>query len=162
MAIALPEFNGQQFLRALVEMHEKAVAIRDQSGDLTYRLINDIQRADAQMRVGIAGLTADAQAVPAKTLAYLTDRGVDATTLGQVNTKVQALNTALAAWRTLVRNTVLALTGSDLIELRETNMQSEILREVVQKNAIPGASAASLRSSTELAAVITALEALGA
>jgi hypothetical protein len=162
MAIALPEFNGQQFLRALVEMHEKAVTIRDQSGDLTYRMINDIQRADAQMRVGIAGLTVDAQAIPAKVLSYLTERGVDAATLGQVNTKVQALNTALAAWRRLVGQTVVGLSGRDLVELRETNTQGEILREVQQKNAIPGAAAASLRSSTELAAVITALEALGA
>jgi hypothetical protein len=162
MAIALPEFNGQQFLRALVEMHEKATAIRDQTGDLTYRLINDIQRADVQMRVGIAGLTVDAQAVPAKVLSYLTDRGLDATTLGQVNTKVTALNTALAAWRTLLGQTVFALSGSDLIEIRETNVQGETLREVSQKNAIPGTAAASLRSSSQLAAVITALEALGA
>jgi len=162
MGIALPESNGQRFLRALVEMHEKAVAIRDQSGDLTYRLINDIQRADVEMRVGVAGLTADAQAVPAKTLAYLTDRGVVATTLGQVNTKVNALSTALAAWRALLGTTVFALSGSDLVEIRETNVQGEVLREVTQKNAIPGASSASLRSSQELADVITALEALGA
>jgi len=162
MAIALPEFNGQRFLLALVEMHEKAVAIRDQSGDLTYRLIHDIQRADVEMRVGIAGLTADAQAVPAKTLAYLTDRGVDAATLGQINTKVTALNTALTAWRQLLSSTIFGLSGSDLVEARETNVQGETLIEIAQKNAIPGASAASLRSSQELADVITALEALGA
>lgn len=162
MSIALPEFNGQRFLRALVEMHEKATTIRDQTGDLTYRLINDIQRADVEMRIGIAGLTVDAQAVPTKVLSYLTDRGVDATTLGQVNTKVQALNTALGAWRVLFRDTVLALSGADLIEIRETNLQGETLREVLQKNAIPAASASALRSSQELADVITALEALGA
>jgi len=162
MAIALPEFNGQRFLRAVVEMHEKAVAIRDQSGDLTYRLINDIQRADVEMRVGIAGLTTDAQAVPAKTLAYLTDRGVVATTLGEINTKVQALNTALTAWRQAIGTLMNSLSAQDLYVITSLNYQGETLREVQLRTAIPGASAAPLRASQELADVITALEALGA
>lgn len=161
MAIALPEFNGQRFLRALADMHEKAVVVRDQAGDLTYRTINDIQRADVEMRVAVNGLTVDAQATPTKVLSYLTERGVLAANLGEVVTKVTALNTALAAWRGVLASSVTGLPATDLIEIRSTNVQGETLLEVQQKNAIPGAAAASLRSSTELAAVITALEALG-
>lgn len=162
MAIALPEFNGQRFLRALVSMKENAVAIRDQSGDLTYRRINEIQRSLADMQLGIDGLIEDRQAVPAKTFAYLTDRGVTATNFQDLNAKTQALATALQAWRQAVRQTVVNLSGSDLIEVRATNYQGQTLREIVQKNAIPGTTAAPLRASQELADVITALEDLGA
>lgn len=163
MHIALPEFNGQRFLKALVAMHTAAVAIRDQTGDLTYRLINDIQRADADMRVGIAGLQADiaAGARAAGVQTYLNDRGV-AGNLSEIVTKVNALNTALGNWRTAVGQVVFALGGRDLIELRQTDVSGQTLQELAQKNAIPAASAPSLRASTELAAVITALEALEA
>jgi hypothetical protein len=162
MAIALPEFNGQQFLRALVDMHEKAVVIRDQTGDLTYRLINDIQRADVQMRVAMNGLTNDAQAVPAKTLGYLTERGLNATTLAQANAKVQALETALGAWRQAIGTLMNSLSAQDLYVITSLDVQGETLREVQLRSAIPAASAAPLRASTQLAAVITALEDLGA
>lgn len=162
MPIALPEFNGQKFLRAIVEMHEKTTTIRDQAGDLTYRLINDIQRADVNLRVAMTGLSADAQATPAKVLSYLKERGLNATGLPQVNTKVVTLNAALASWRGVMASTVNSLSASDLIEIRTTNVDGEVLREVQQRNAIPGASAASLRTSQELADVIAALEDLGA
>jgi len=163
MAIALPEFNGQRFLRALIDMHEKAVTIRDQQGDLTYRLINEIQRADVEMRVGIAGLTSDAgQVSGAVILSYLTDRGVVATSLGDLNTKVGALNTALTAWRGAIGATLNGLSASDIYTLTSLNYQGETLREVSLRSAIPAASAAPLRASQELADVITALEALGA
>ena len=162
MGIALPEVNGRTFLTALVSMKETAVAVRDQTGDLTYRLVNDIQRSDVEMRVGIAGLQTDAAIIPSAVLTYLTDRGVDAVTLGELNTKVNTLNTTLTAWRGLALTTITGLSGADLVEVRQTTIQGEILREIVQKNAIPSASAASLRTSQELADVITALEDLGA
>lgn len=162
MTIALPDANGTDFLRSLMDIHARAVAIRDQTGDLAWRHISDIDRADAVMRSGISALQQDAQSVPAKVLSFLQDRGATITSLPDALTKVQTLNAALTAWRSVVVSTVAAMTGSQILEIRETNYQGETMREISMRAAIPAAQATPLRSSQELTNLIAALEALGA
>lgn len=160
MPIAIPEIAGQRFLLAIADFAKKARLVRDQSGDLTYALINDMQTAMAEIEASLPDLQAAAQAQPLITRNYIADRGGPAT-LTAVQQGVTALQTAITPWQTRVRDTAQALTGTDLIEVKANNYRGVTLRRIAAKDAIPGSSATLLRASPELAEVITALEALG-
>jgi hypothetical protein len=162
MAIALPEVSSLQFLRELKEFGVIARLVRDEGGDLAYTRINGLQHHEHAVRVAFANIMEDVGAGFTDVIVrYLNDRGVPGTA-GQINTNVQTLGTAMTAWETSVMSVVNALSSDDLVWIRSNTNRGEVLKTIHQKDFIPSAQASGLKASAELAALITALEALGA
>jgi len=166
MAIALPEVSCVRYLRALKEMGTLARLVQSESGDLSYRRINELQRADADRRVAWTELQEDVNAgFAAFIVGFLNERGVPGTG-SEITTAHGALTTAMQQWGLAVRDAAQTQSAGDLIDIVERNQNGVTVRTIEQKSAIPGTSsgtsADALRASQELTDLVNALAALGA
>lgn len=164
MAIALPEIPGQKFLSFLVDCANTARAIRDGSGDLRFVEINALQNNHGYLRASLVEMQQQAQINATLTLDYLRSRAPD----GPVNlagwgTAAANLDTAMTAWGGAVLATARSLSATQLIGIQSRQLRGQTVQTIEASDAIPAAAGGDvLRASSQLAAVITVLEALGA
>jgi hypothetical protein len=134
--------------------------LRDTSGDLTWRSLNEVQQAlDAAGNACFAALV-EGQKAPASATDYLVGLGGPAT-LQDMAIGIQAAKDAATAWNIMLTDWLATLPPSALITtvVRKTGVASMHFENA---HFIPADLALPLRNAPELAALIAAFENVGA
>lgn len=135
--------------------------IRDSGGDLPWRTIEDAQQKIAAAKVTGLAAYQDAQIRPAAAQQFLADIGGPAT-LAEFNTLLGQLNTAMNAWHTGLSSLLSIMDGTEFMAVVQRGTGTGATHHFERVGFLTQARADVLRSSTQLANLIAAFEAVGA
>lgn len=159
--MALSMFPGEMIgaARAVIIAADAARAFRDGIGDADWSELDAIQNGLRGAKIGCLRAIAEAQKAPAAAETYMASMGGPVTlaafiaAMTDIEVKAAAWNGALATW-------LGAISATELVSLDVD--QASATRFINRRLPILGSTVASLRASSELDALILALEAVGA
>jgi hypothetical protein len=137
-------------------------AIATQSGDLTWRMLEDAQNSlHIAKSTSIVALSS-ASSAPAAAEAYMASIGGPAS-ISDFQASLAAVETAAAAWNVALSAFLASLPTNQLLHLatRDVGLPTET-KYISRPAFIPGQYAAALRAEPSLSALIAAFEAVGA
>jgi hypothetical protein len=147
---------------AVLASAEKFRAIQSQGGDLTWRLLEDAQNSLRSAKLTTIKALTEGMKAPQASEAFMAGMG-GPVTLVEFQQALGAVEIAASAWNDNLVTFLAGLSASDLIGMQsqDAGFPTET-RHIVRPAFIPGATAAPLRQSRELANLIAAFETVGA
>ena len=135
--------------------------IRDTKGDLTFRALDTVQDALFRSKVTTYSALVEGAKAPAAAEAFMAGVGGPAS-LADYQAAVVNIETKASAWNGTLSAALAELTGPELIDLVSRDVDGVKTRHIEMASFISAAKAGPLRASSELAALITAFEDVGA
>jgi hypothetical protein len=159
--LATPELSVGKWAKALNDLSALFSAVQSQTGDLSFQIVNDIQRRRAEVERAYLDIVADAQIAPTLIAANVSDRGGPSTN-AETASSHQALMAALDAWEPVVLVAARAPTKAAIVGVSSRNLNGVDLKQIEMASSIPATFADPIRTGAEANAVASALAALGA
>lgn len=146
---------------AVLQTAEAMRYVRDARGDLMWSSLDAVQDGLRRAKVTTYATFAEAAKQPAAAEAHMASLGGPAT-IAAYQAKAVAVETEAAAWNAWLAGYLATLPTGSLIGMVTNGADGIETRHIEWAAFIPGDLAAPLRASAQLAALITAFEAVGA
>jgi glutathione S-transferase len=148
-------------VEAVLQTAEAMRYVRDAQGDLLWSSLDDIQTGLRRAKVTTYATFAEAAKQPASAEAHMASLG-GPPTIAAYQAKAAGVEQAAAAWNAWLAAYLVTLPPSALIAVVIHTNDGIETKHIERRAFIPGALAAPLRASAELAALIEAFEEVGA
>ena len=135
--------------------------LRDTAGDMTFRSLDEAQDGLREAKATTFVALAEGGKAPAAAEAFMAGLGGPAT-LADYTAAAADIEAKAAAWNALLASTLAGLPVEAVIGLVTITTGGIDTKHIERRHFIPAELAAPLRASAELAALITAFEAVGA
>lgn len=148
-------------VEAVLSVTQALRYVRDTSGDLTLRSLDDVQNGLQVAKATTFAALSEGAIAPAAAEAFMAGLGGPAT-LAAYQAAAMDIEGKASAWNGLLAGVLTGLSGPDLIALVTRDVGGIETRHIEYVAFIPAATAGQLRTSQELAELIAAFEAVGA
>ena len=162
MSIFIPRLSAEAFLVAVRDLNVIAVQWSSEAGDLSFQSINEFLRREHVLRVARVGLNADISRDAVGLFALLQAGGLAGNSIAQVGKNFAAVVTALDGLRVKLNAVRRGVSGSDVLSVAQFSSGGETLFQIQATHFPAEVADPEIRQSAELAAVVSALAALGA
>lgn len=146
---------------AVLQTAEAMRYVRDAQGDLMWSALDDIQTGLRRSKISTYATFAEAAKQPQAAEAHMASLG-GPESIAEYQVKAAGVEQAAAAWNAWLAGYLVTLPPSALIGMVVYSTDDIETKHIERPAFIPGALAAPLRASAELAALITAFEEVGA
>lgn len=146
---------------AVLQTAEAMRHVRDAQGDLMWSSLDDIQTGLRRSKATTYATFAEAAKQPQAAEAHMASLGGPAT-IADYQSKAMVVEQAATAWNAWLSGFLGSLPSSALISVVVYSTDGIETKHIERPSYIPGALAAPLRASAELAALIDAFEEVGA
>ena len=161
MGVATPEVSGLAMIQSMTAAAASLAAVRTQTGDLTFRQINDMISDLSDAELAFSAFQVDLTIAPTVSMEYLSARG-GPSDVAVLAAAAAVIKPAVAAWRAEVDTALATLTASDVVAWVARNHTSGVDRNTLeQRGFLPASIANGLRGSQQLTDIANAISTLG-